>query len=482
MEHDNLVDLQLRNCLNDLYTLRLFRNTKKDFGDYIEYSLTTNNSILKIKPFTARCLYRELSKQIQFDINENISIDEILRSYKETSEVYSQIKKSRLHLMDIETLYLFLRCNLINDLPFPDDNKKIQKIVKILNRYEYVVDIAILLLMILDILPTYTSRHGDIKNINGDFSRLFHFLDDFIKTEPTIQYLPALEIMKSGFSIPSHQNRLYLIYMARRVLETFGTIMNPIQKYNAYANVKQESKLLDITGSYWHETMEVNNTTTYWQFKRMATDDYCLFRYQFKIDKKEIHCCSYIALFMNDMGVITLYSASNSFAKSIVIHKKLTSHNEQAWYECRLDNEVAPTKIGLIKLLAGTSILDIRSISKLTDKEKINKLDIWMKEYKLVNNTNDEYTYMRATVAITPNDLFIKQEESENIDKMPLYYRIPKELNEGLKNVKLEDFIGILKMNNRIYIGIEPLLLYFDITDEEAIMNSQIEIVKRITL
>ena len=67
MRNEDKENIQLRNRLNDLCLLRLFRNTKKEFGEYIEYNLTTNNSILKIKPFTARCLYRELSSQIFSD-------------------------------------------------------------------------------------------------------------------------------------------------------------------------------------------------------------------------------------------------------------------------------------------------------------------------------------------------------------------------------------------------------------------------------
>ena len=85
MKHDNQEDIQLRNRLNDLCLLRLFRNTKKEFGEYIEYNLTTNNSILKIRPFTARCLYRELEKQILQDTYNELDINETLDAYKAVS-------------------------------------------------------------------------------------------------------------------------------------------------------------------------------------------------------------------------------------------------------------------------------------------------------------------------------------------------------------------------------------------------------------
>ena len=116
MKHDNQEDIQLRNKLNDLCLLRLFRNTKKEFGEYIEYNLTTNNSILKIKPFTARCLYRELEKQISQDTYSELDINEILDIYKEASDLYiREIKK--IHIdpeTDIELLYAYLRYACLN--------------------------------------------------------------------------------------------------------------------------------------------------------------------------------------------------------------------------------------------------------------------------------------------------------------------------------------------------------------------------------
>ena len=118
MKHDNQEDIQLRNRLNDLCQLRLFRNTKKEFGEYIEYNLTTNNSIQRIKPFTARCLYRELEKQILQDTYNELDINETLETYKEASEFYiHEIKKININPeTDVDLLYAYLRYVCINNL------------------------------------------------------------------------------------------------------------------------------------------------------------------------------------------------------------------------------------------------------------------------------------------------------------------------------------------------------------------------------
>ena len=129
MRNKDKENIQLRNRLNDLCLLRLFRNTKKEFGEYIEYNLTSNNSILKIKPFTARCLYRELSSQIFSDTYSTFEIDKELEEYQKASDIYlNKIKKKRIDLQEPQLLYSFLRYYYTDSLQEPDyKNKDLDK-------------------------------------------------------------------------------------------------------------------------------------------------------------------------------------------------------------------------------------------------------------------------------------------------------------------------------------------------------------------
>lgn len=45
MRNEDKENIQLRNRLNDLCLLRLFRNTKKEFGEYIEYNYGAQNKL-----------------------------------------------------------------------------------------------------------------------------------------------------------------------------------------------------------------------------------------------------------------------------------------------------------------------------------------------------------------------------------------------------------------------------------------------------
>ena len=58
------------------------------------------------------------------------------------------------------------------------------------------------------------------------------------------------------------------------------------------------------------------------------------------------------------------------------------------------------------------------------------------------------------------------------------YYRVPKEINEGLKKITINDFVGILTIQEKKYIGFSPISLFLDVTNDEAIKESKVELVE----
>lgn len=88
-----------------------------------------------------------------------------------------------------------------------------------------------------------------------------------------------------------------------------------------------------------------------------------------------------------------------------------------------------------------------------------------------INPEENEYTFLSAPIAITEKFIYIQMdnsEEEENENNNQHYYRISKENNEGLKKIMLNDFVGILTIQNRKYIGFSPLSLFLEVTDEKA--------------
>lgn len=491
MKHDNQEDIQLRNKLNDLCLLRLFRNTKKEFGEYIEYNLTTNNSILKIKPFTARCLYRELEKQISQDTYSELDINEILDIYKEASDLYiREIKK--IHIdpeTDIELLYAYLRYACINNLDAPEYNdKKLKKLLDALNSHPP-VRLAPLLLLMLKILPIYTSKQGDVKDINTDFAKLYHFFKEFAQNEPTVLEMPVLEIMKHDFDRCEHKNRIMLIHMTCCAINSFCSMMNSADSYDLITHINNNTQLPDIEGTYWYDTDHYNDTTTFWDFEQTATGDYFLYQNKFKLDLQEIYRKRFEMTLFNQWNSLVLYAVESSYIPILLREKKQVQTDKQAWYKCEMDNCDFPLEIKLSELMTGKDILNIRSLTRLTDERMVEQINNWIEKFKTIdikeNSTKmseEDYEFRAVPFAITEKSIFVKLETEEYEEKPDRYYCILKEINEGLRKITINDFVGILTTHKKRYVGFSPISLFLDVTDDEAIKKSQVELVDRITL
>ena len=57
------------------------------------------------------------------------------------------------------------------------------------------------------------------------------------------------------------------------------------------------------------------------------------------------------------------------------------------------------------------------------------------------------------------------------------YYKIPKSLNDVLYDVQFGDTVGVLTIEGLVYVAFDDKSLYFDVTTEEKMRESGIEIV-----
>lgn len=486
METEDSKDLQLKEQLNLLCKLNLFRNTKKEFGDYIGYDLTKNNGITKIPPSKARILYRDISMQIKEELKE-IDIDEILSSYEKASEIFMQIKKVCTKIKD-DSLYSLLRGLYIEDQIFPENDKDIQRILTILQEKELYYDAythSLLILLIKKILPLPTTKNKEVKNINNDFSHLYHFLYNFIETIPSIRNILAISMEYQNNTFKDldsvKKNRLFLIQMCRI---TLGNII-------AHANnnghkimqlVKEISKTFKIDNCYWSDNSK-HDTTTFWRFEQtIAKYNYLLYRFHFSTKRKEIYNTIYETIFYDNLG--TIYVNINTHRLSNEILEKefsATFKGQISIYKCNIDNNISPSKIELLEDMLGTYIVDFRKLFKLEDKDRTEQLNDWLEGkdgFKFIDDPNIREHIPAKIDSIHKDSLII---EVPNKDESLLRYRIKsdKKIKEQLENVTIDMVTIIATIKNKKYIIIEPL--DFRLNIEKGIQEGLIEIVDKIT-
>ncbi|MDH8702439.1 hypothetical protein M2138_001803, partial [Dysgonomonadaceae bacterium PH5-43] len=53
-------------------------------------------------------------------------------------------------------------------------------------------------------------------------------------------------------------------------------------------------------------------------------------------------------------------------------------------------------------------------------------------------------------------------------DEGDTFYSVPKSLDSGLKMINVDAAVGIMTMQNKVYVGFTHLMLYYDVTTEAS--------------
>ena len=86
----------------------------------------------------------------------------------------------------------------------------------------------------------------------------------------------------------------------------------------------------------------------------------------------------------------------------------------------------------------------------------------------------DDYDFSMLLAAITNEHIYIKHDEGS-------YYKIPKSLNDVLYDVQFGDTVGLITFAAETYVAFDDKNLYYDVSSDEQMAKSGIQIVTSIT-
>lgn len=475
-------DDELRELLNRTVRLRLFRNTNDELGKYIEYNLKSNNSIKNIPAFTARCIFRELSRETYEQLDEALDLEDILDWYKNASEFYVQYIKGRKKVLQKENIYVLLKYAYIDDYQLPDDKQFLKDIA--VNQYGRGIDMSILLLLMLEILPLYTSKKGDVEDIMTDFRKVCSFLHRFIECDELLYRLPVLNRLEKLTCERNTCNRAFLIYVTFTVLETYSCFSNSQNLYAANMELARNRVLLDVGDCFWVEPEMLSAPAVFWKFEQVATDDYFLYRYAVNVEKRQILYARYEAVFLrNNKQYLTMHVEHPDSTMAFLQRQQIFKDNIYL-FACELDDPDTPVVIELWSILDVNIKFPSEKFIRLQDERIIEQLQKYIDgdKFQLINQyPHAEYNLWITPVAITNEYIYFSTKVNPEPD-VRAYYRVPKLLNDGLAFITSNDKVGILEQNGRKYLAFVFLILYLDVTDEEACEKNGVDIVSEIVL
>ncbi|WP_163213979.1 hypothetical protein [Bacteroides sp. 519] len=474
------LNLILREQLKKTVHLRLFRNTNQEMGEYIGYKLNSNNSLNNIPPFTARCIFRELCRETQKQIAPDLDLEECLAEYEKASNCYERYMKGRERMHQEENIHELLKYAYLDDYKLPAKKAFLQKVGSAI--WEQEIYMPILLLLILKVLPVYTSKKGDVKDAVNDFRCVYLFLKRFTMQSSVFEELPILERFDKQVRENIYCSRLYLIYITAVTLNTFSNYANPQELYSLNTSVNNNKIILDVDDAIWVEPGMLSTPSVFMKFEYLNTNDYFLYRYVVNIEKKELVYVRYEATFLND-NLEELILFVNTFNSIIpIIEGKPFPDNSLIFFACSIDNWKFPQTMELHPLSFNKTDFTVKKLIRLTEEDKIAQITKCFEGGYTIRNKYPEsdYTLMLYPLAITWDSIYIK-DEAESTDQEPVYYCIPKSLNCGLEDITTKDAVGILTTNGRKYIEVVPLLLFLDITDETMCKKNGVLLTNKIS-
>lgn len=457
--------------LNDVIRLRLFRNTSFEMGEYIGYNLFQNN-IKDIDTFKARCIFHELDHEIKIHWNLFLDLENLMLDYRKTSKFYmKEIMTKKIN--SESTLIGLLKYFYIDTIKVCDVDRTYHYLIKEIEKCE--ISIPFLSLLMLDLLPLYSSKKGDVKNIQSDLNKLLSFFRKFTSNNCFIQnplFLGQIEQLSKG---KLGCTRLFIIYAAILGLESFRCIVNPQDRY--LSNSEKARIQLDISKSFWIEDDQSNLSTIFWLFEPTANGTFFLYRYKLRQDDHEqsLSFIRYEAVFFTDN---TMQIIHPNYIQ-LVIDGKIPQET-QTLYSYKVVSENGYKVIQLDSLSCNHKWLFTKK--KFVELDDMNRIQYYEKKLnstylkKINEYSNMEYDFHIMPMATTPSYIYIKKESEKR------YFRISKSLNPGLKSITTNDYGGILFFAGRIYVGFDSLAIFFDVTQEDTLQNDDILIVNSIEL
>lgn len=446
---------QLIEVIDDLRLIertRLLCNTRTELERMVGFTIS-GNGLARMggkSLFMKDAVFRELAHiaRTQADLDLKTVID----TYQESNKIMASISRKVatddffLHLID----HYFGEGHEYGDISSVTQKAELRHV-------------PILLLMLMGILPRTKAKGGDVKDINGDYKRLFALLRKAVNQHIPMQILPALIAMEDEVRRqPSLMNRFHLIYTTTYILSAYGRISTREGVMEANDNLTKMQTFPDIEGIWTEGT----SSTMFWQFKRI-TNGFRLFHYTLNNEKRQLTYTEYFIKFFQDEEE-TLALVVHPKAIRYTINNTPTPNRYFAYLRWRFhDDELTFSPVSTDDKWFPLSKLkrnNLRLFEQVVDNERYEKLNLFQSEAYIFNDD---------LAAITEDDIYIHDGEGT-------YYKISKSLNPLLESVHFGMTIGVMKFEDATYIAFDDLSLFFDISDVKKREKNGISVVREI--
>lgn len=460
--------------LNVIHRLRLLRNTTGELSAHTGIQLR-NNSFNKKAPFIARCIYSEFYREVRE--RTNADLDELMADYCVASRSFEKMSKTRRAQPEFHRE--ILRCLLDDRFAASEAANPYREAAKSFPD----VDAALLTLLVLNILPSFHAKRGDV-DPNMHLEHLIRLRDYFrplYEESRVFGFAPYLTEMYQDSVRRIRKGELFtrldMIHFTQEIIANLANNHNPEALLWANSQINQQKIHPDLMQGAWKESDSCGGTPVFWLFEELGLD-YILTRRMFDEEAKRITECRYeVSVYQGD-ETITFQLLRQSEVEKICTGGSIL---EQTYMNgiCSIDNLQMPQHIEWrfkTNRYDDFPLILIRSEDDSYDRSvELAEAEGW----EAVCETGD-YEYLPAERAITSHYIYIECEsvEREFEREIVSWYRIPR--IGLLKAVETTTPIARIHHDEYTFICFIPMKQSFNVTNDEARAASDIEIVRHI--
>lgn len=458
--------------LNAVHRLRLLRNTTRELSEVTKIQLH-NNSFNKKSSFIARCIYSEFCREAQK--RTNVDLDKLMCDYNAASRSFEKIAKPRKN--PPEFYREVLRCLLDEKFAASEAAAPYRAAAE-----DFLdVDVAILILLVLKILPSFQSKGGDV-DPNTHLEHL-NFLRDFFQPLyegcRIFKFAPYLTKMYQDAARHIQRRDLYtrldLIHFTQEIITNLKNNYIPSQLLQANRHYAQYKIQPNFGQSIWTEYGRYGKKPVYWKFEPLG-EDFIVIRREYDRTVKRITEIRYELILLQEKEDILFRMLRQSEVESICKGLPIPEH---AYMQgtCKIDDLQQPKSIewtfttNCYDNFPGKMIQTVDPIVDLAAKEG----------WDIVCQTGD-YEYLPAERVVTSYHVYIEHSsryrESGGREILS-WYKIPREglfLEEDL----MQATIVRIQHDNHDYICFISLNYSIEVTSLETCAAAGIEITDHI--
>lgn len=447
--------------LTTIANTRLIYNTMNELEDMLDNHSIHSNGIKRCYSTSQklRSAFRDLKGEVELMTDGLLDLDYVMTHYQRAWLFFRDNLYRRTNPEQIATELLSF-----SYVPFVREGISAGRVAIYNQVIKQDISIPFLLLMLLKVIPGYDSKDGDAIDMPTEFEHVMRLLENFTGSGSMFILNPAISKAREE----QYKSRLMLLYHVSQILDSYESTSSASNLYDLSLASKSRRYNLDIVG-FWNECEGKLIYTDFWQIEDALEFGTYFMTHWHKDASNTLTGIRYTLCILEWTDGSLIYYLIHPEAIKHRMKGLAYGDSDHVWYQTKILEDGTDSLPLKRFMFSGVWPQEI-SLTRCTDEDVLSQYERWLNhDCEIVKPyAHLEYDFYPGIYAITQDHIYIQSENGNE------YYKVPKETNEGFDHIQIDDNVGTMLMNGKIYLVFDELMLYIG-TDKKELQRYGIE-------